>query len=100
MAGAELRRKEYEGRLKDKLNTETRKPLAVMNSMNSSFTETTVKIKEDAEDKMRQNVENRAAHLKQMRDRLKAKDDRAKQVRERKMSLQQAIAIETPIAAL
>ncbi len=131
MEAAENRRKEYENRLKEKLQQETRKPEAVTRSVNTSLNESMERIQTDSQDKIKQSVvrispslslllpspliitslfqthnlyyplphlpqegpltlqENREAHLKQLRDRLKAKEERARLVREKKRMMQQ-----------
>jgi hypothetical protein len=131
LEAAENRRKEYENRLKEKLQQETRKPEAVTRSVNTSLNESMERIQTDSQDKIKQSVvrispslslllpspliitslfqthnlyyplphlpqegpltlqENREAHLKQLRDRLKAKEERARLVREKKRMMQQ-----------
>eukprot|EP00047_Mylnosiga_fluctuans_P019378 m.82017 g.82017 ORF g.82017 m.82017 type:complete len:277 (+) comp8098_c1_seq1:82-912(+) len=84
---AETRRKELEAKLREKLAAETKKPETYTQSLNTSLNESVEKIQSDVDQKLKSTSENREAHLKQLRDRLKAKEDRARQVREKKRQL-------------
>lgn len=88
LASAEARRKEYENRLKDKMQAETKKAETYTRSQNTSLNESMEKTQTDVQEKEKHAVENREAHLRQLREKLKAKEDRARAVREKKKAMQ------------
>lgn len=86
LAAADQRRRDIESRLKEKMAQESSKGEQIRSqsnslngSLNGSLTETSEKEKAA--------LDNREAHLRQLRERLRAKEDRARQVREKKKAL-------------
>jgi len=88
LLAAEVRRKDYEQRLREKMQTETKKVEQYSKSANTSLNESLEKAQTETDEKEKHAVENREAHLKQLREKLKAKEERARQVREKKRLLQ------------
>lgn len=85
LAAADQRRRDIEARLKAKMAQESVKGEQVR-SHNTSLNESTGSAGAPDE-KEQQAVNNREAHLKQLRERLRAKEERARQVREKKKAL-------------
>lgn len=88
LQAAEARRKDYEQRLREKMHHETKKAEQYSRSANTSLNESLEKAQTETGEKEKHAVENREAHLKLLREKLKAKEERARQVREKKRQLQ------------
>lgn len=88
LQAAEQRRKEYEQRVRERMHQEASKAVTYTKQANESLNESVEKTHGDAETKEKAALENRESHLKQLRERLKAKEDRARAVREKKRLLQ------------
>jgi len=86
LAAADQRRRDIEARLKAKMAQESVKGEQVR-SVNTSLNESVDKSLSEVNEKEKAALDNREAHLKQLRERLRAKEERARQVREKKKQL-------------
>jgi hypothetical protein len=82
LAAADARRQEYESRLKDKMKQESNKAERIQQAHASADVSTLAKTEQSQ--KENKAIENREANLKAIRERLQAREERAKRVREAK----------------
>lgn len=98
LQAADQRRRDIESRIKQKMHQESEKGESIR-STNNSLNASMDKSQTDEGEKEKQALNNREAHLRQLRERLRAKEERARQVREKK-KLMAANGTAPPVAAL
>eukprot|EP01147_Barroeca_monosierra_P005970 gene5970-7330_t len=86
LEAAERRKKEYEERILEKIVVDTRRPA---DKRDEQTEEKSKEIEGKVEKKVDRAVENREAHLRSLREKLRARDEHSRRVREKKQQQQQ-----------